>query len=577
MDLPDRDIAPAASSRGPSAEPPVVLEHQGVPVVLERAPGDRAEGGIVFRVGTADERAASAGISHLVEHLVVGAARGGSPHENGTTTSTGTYFHTAGSVDEVLSYITSVTRVLAALPLERLDAEKQIILVEGGSRPAGDPLRLLRYGAAGYGIAHLPEELGMHRLTETEVREWARTRFTRSAAAVFLSLPVAPTTPLRLPAGLDLSALPEGPRPPAPVLEDRLQQLPAASFQSVGGIVLESVVERTAAAAVTVGVLRRDLFRRLREERGLSYRAEARQEPRDAAWTHLRILADARPETVHDVTAEVLEAVRSLRERPLAPAQLVQAIDDVTRAVRETPPSAEAPGWAMDLLQGRSPVTDAQFLAEVARVREQDVLRVAEQLLGSALVLCDPACRAQLEQSGFALAQEHPVPPAHDGVRFARYGFSAQGVAIGSEVVEQRGPRGVRRIALARCPAVLAWPDGARALMSPDGTGLLMIEPTLHSGLSARRLQELIDARVGPERIIPMPPRERGAIPRFGARQILWTLALILLLALGIPLLIAAVVAGATDGVGTGIGLGVLALPFCLGAAWMITARRRKG
>ena len=88
-------------------------------------------------------------------------------------------------------------------------------------------------------------------------------------------------------------------------------------------------------------------------------------------------------------------------------------------------------------------------------------------------------------------------------------------------------------------------------------------------------VETMIDRRVGPARLIPMPARDAKDIPRFGARQLIYTLGLIVLLAISVPLLVAAVVAGTTDSVGTGLGMAVIGAPFWIGTAWMIVAGRR--
>lgn len=153
------------------------FEVDGVPAVAAKRSGPLTAG-LVFRVGRADETLATAGITHLVEHLALHRFGVGEHHFNGATGADHTYFEMAGSEAEVVAFLAGVCASLGDLPMERLETEKSVLRTEEARRGGGGLLSRHRYGAQGYGLTDYLE-LGVPRLGPAEVAHWARTWFTR--------------------------------------------------------------------------------------------------------------------------------------------------------------------------------------------------------------------------------------------------------------------------------------------------------------------------------------------------------------------------------------------------------------
>jgi predicted Zn-dependent peptidase len=253
---------------------------QGIPTLHAPRRGGQVTAGLFFRVGLADETLATAGLTHLVEHLALHRLQLSDLHHNGATANTYTLFHATGDEDEVVAHLNSVCAALRDLPLARLDTEREILRTEaaGGRNGANSQLPLWRYGAQGYGLSSY-DELGTWSVTPDQVGDWARTRFTRENAVLWI-------TSESVPEGLDLT-LPTGTRFPAPAATSALPTTPAYICGEDGHVVLTSVVRRSTAAAVFADVLGRALFQDLRQEGGYSYSAQADYTPRDTDFATL--------------------------------------------------------------------------------------------------------------------------------------------------------------------------------------------------------------------------------------------------------------------------------------------------
>lgn len=167
---------------------------------------------LLFRVGVADETLPTRGITHLVEHLALYASSTRSDEANGFVDAERCVFYASGERGEVLDWLRRCAAALADLPLERLPAERRILRAEAvRGDNAGVHARLLdmRFGADGYGLGNY-RELGLRWLGDEEVSAWARARFTRGNAVMWMT--GEPPEELELP-------LLEGERCPPPRVE----------------------------------------------------------------------------------------------------------------------------------------------------------------------------------------------------------------------------------------------------------------------------------------------------------------------------------------------------------------------
>jgi hypothetical protein len=285
------------------------LQVDGVPTFL----GERVEGGpplhaaLVFRVGRADETLAWSGLTHIVEHLAM--FRVGRPafEANAFVDDTRTTFFAAGEPAEVAGFLRTVSEALGDLPLERLEPERRILETESAGTAPGLASRLLgwRCGVRAHGLAAFPE-FGLHTVTPEQVEAWARERFTRGNAALWLAGHVPD----------DLTVvLPDGGRMPVPdvVPLDRLT-LPAYVEEGSGSVSFGALVPRTSAATMGFAIASDRLHERLRMDRALTYGIAGAYDPLTADLAHAVLVADCLDEHAAQVRDELLAVVDDLAD-----------------------------------------------------------------------------------------------------------------------------------------------------------------------------------------------------------------------------------------------------------------------
>ncbi|MDQ0582905.1 M16 family metallopeptidase [Streptomyces rishiriensis] len=474
---------------------------QHIPTLYAPASGKEITAGLFFRVGRADETLATAGLTHLVEHLALHRLGLSDLHYNGATANAYTLFHVTGSEEEVVKYLNSVCAGLRDLPMERLDTEREILRTEAAGR--GGPqqqMPLWRYGAQGYGLSSY-NELGTWSLTPDQVRHWAETRFTRDNAVLWI-------TSDQVPDGLDLT-LPQGTRLPAPAATSALPTTPAYISGDDGHVVLTSVLRRSTAAVVFADVLGRALFQDLRQEGGYSYSAEADYSPRDADFATLTAYADSLPQKQDAVVGGFVDTLARLRAGRIEQSEL-----DSVRAkllkMYDAPDlgAAALPSYALSLLLGHRILTPDQHRAELNAVTTDDLREVAREAWGNALLQVPGR---GVDWAGLTLAPQHSQA-ALTGTRHQSLEDEEVTLVIGAEGVSLLTPRGPVTVRYDACAAMTTRPDGARTLTGHDGFSVT-VEPTLFRGVTPERIAAL-DAAVPAQAAVRMPAREPDHIPQ---------------------------------------------------------------
>ncbi|MFJ9628906.1 insulinase family protein [Streptomyces sp. NPDC101175] len=471
-------------------------EVDGIPTLFAYAPGP-PRAGLVFRVGTADETLARAGVTHLVEHLALHRHGLTDYHYNGATKAAFTHFHVEGAEHEIVAYLHGVCASLADLPMERLETEKEILRTEESRREPGQ-LPLWRYGAQGYGLVSYPE-WGVRNLRPEDVRHWTRTWFTAGNAVLWIAGE-------RFPAGLALR-LPPGPRHPLPAVTSALPTTPAHFADGQGGVLLDAVVTDTAAARLYAGVLERELSRALRQEDGNSYTAATDYTSRRDGHALLTAFADALPAKQDAVLGGFVDVLAALQAGRIAQADL----DAVRTRADAGLTAADAavrrlPGAAEDLLAGRPSPTLDELRHELWSVTLHQLHAVALEAAGTALLQVPSGHGA-----GWAGYAEAPTrsPYAVTGRRFEAVTKDGSALVVGDDGVSltARGRDGADlavTVPYRSCAAVLSWPDGGRRLIGTDGLAVA-VEPGLY-GVDAHTMATL-DAAVPPHARVELPPR----------------------------------------------------------------------
>lgn len=478
-------------------------EIDGVPVFWsEGSPGDDGyRAALVFRVGRADETLPRAGLTHLVEHLALYAVGDADYHHNGAVDDTTTVFITHGESAQVAAFLTSVCSSLAALPMERLEAEKNILRTEAGGRdvgPAG-PLLLWRYGAATYGLPAYDEH-GLSAFTPDDVREWTARRFTRSNAA--LALVGGPP-----PEGLTLP-LPEGERRPLPEPTSALPRTPAYFNADVNGVALTGIVPSTPAAGIYGDILGRRLHRVLRRENALSYTTRVEFSGRPGGTAEMLAfadgLADARPELAERFRGEI----ERLAAEPVDAAELAEVVAARRTSIGSDEDRASHPmrSCLAELLG--TPIRSAdEALAALDEVGPEDVREVGRTMLDTALLMLP---RGEHPQGARFARAPVSAAVAVDGRVHTRPDEARLALIVGRDgVTELTGPD-MATVRFDECAAVLAWPDGARYLVGLDGM-TAGIDPNLwHAGAVA---VADIDRYAPPGLVVRMPERPADRVP----------------------------------------------------------------
>ncbi|MFF8969691.1 M16 family metallopeptidase [Streptomyces sp. NPDC014995] len=553
---------------------------QGIPTLYAPGSGNEITAGLFFRVGRADETLATAGITHLVEHLALHRLGLSDLHYNGATANAYTLFHVTGSEEEVVSYLNSVCAGLRDLPMDRLETEKEILRTEAAGRGNGpnSQLPLWRYGAQGYGLSSY-NELGTWSLTPDQVRQWAQSRFTRDNAVLWI-------TSARVPDGLDL-ALPAGTRFAAPAATSALPVTPAYIHGDDGHVVLTSVLRRSTAASVFADVLGRALFQDLRQEGGYSYSAEADYSPRDAGFATLTAYADSLPQKQDAVIGGFVDTLARLRAGRIEQSEL-DSVRSKLLKMYDTPDlgAASLPSYALNLLLGHRILSPEQHRAELNAVTVADLREVAREAWDTALLQV-PGRGA--DWAGFTLAPQYSSASV-TGTRHQSLEDERVTLVIGTEGVTLTTPKGPVTVRYDACAAMTTRPDGARALTGHDGFAIT-VEPTLYRGVTPERIAAL-DAAVPPAAVVRMPAREPDHVPQPRPRTPAssgsarttwpWTMALWLvgLLAAVWGLLCAVLTADEASATAPEwdavIGVWILEIPLLLVTWKLHTARKRR-
>ncbi|MBL0885770.1 M16 family metallopeptidase [Myceligenerans indicum] len=467
-------------------------EVDGIPVLHAPWRENHVTGGLVFRVGQADETLATRGITHLVEHLALFGPDLAETRHNGVTSDITTVFHVSGTLEEVVDHLNQVCAALRDLPVHRIETEKEILRTEEAGRhgDAARTMRIERYGASTYGLPGYAE-LGLGRIGPSEVRDWARSRFTRDNAVLFLTTDAVPE-------GLDLR-LPQGRRHPAPVPSSALSDGTPAFFRGAeGGAVLDAVVPRSAAASLFAQVAGRALFRDLRQAGGYSYRPDAEYAPRDAHSALITLSADALPDKQDAVVGGLVDTLARLRLGTIEPAE-VEAAKERARKTYDVPDlgARMLPQACVDVLLGAPALDPQRHLAEVEATTVEDVQTVAREVWEGALLQV-PARDA--DWAGMVPA------PRWSGVSVPGTAFPAEEgrvtLRVGADGVSLVTPDGPVTVRFAETAVMIAYADGGRVLTGLDGFRVA-VEPTLFRGLTPEDVFRLVDARVPAHLVVP--------------------------------------------------------------------------
>jgi hypothetical protein len=451
----------------------------------------RATGGLVFRVGYADETLPTSGTTALVVSLALRAVERPGLDITASVGPVVTEVRVSGSEDRVRTTLRDLSHALTDLPVRHRGTETRSLRERAADGVALPPWR---YGLQGYGLGP-GEYTGLHRTTDEHLRAWARERFTGPNAVAWFTGETTPDLDLPLP-----DAGGAAPLRPVPPVHGPTQPLPADAPAGGTRVLWDAVVPDVPAAAVLAEVARRALFRNLRHDRGWTYDVSATVGVLDGEQATLQLAAGLRPETAAAATGEFLDTWGRLRfavgadELEASRAHLLVTFDE---------PHQEAvwlPDDAVRTLLGRPVPSPAERRAAIAAVTAADVVSLARQAWDSGL-LVTPVGQGWAGTSLVTRGAGEPVA----GRAFERLDADAT-VVVGDAGATLRHGRTRVTVRFDEAAALLAYPDGGRLLIGLDGAEV-PFEPTLHDDLDGPQVAELVDRRV-PDELTVHVPRE---------------------------------------------------------------------
>jgi tetratricopeptide (TPR) repeat protein len=423
-------------------------------------------GGLIFRVGKADEVMTNGGISHLVEHLALPPGKRRGVSFNGTVDLTTTYFWATGEREAVCELLSSVASSLRSLPLNRFRRELGILRIEdAGSRPGdwGHAL-LLRFGPRGQGLRGY-HELGLDGVREDDVVNWASSYFTTGNCGAYLSGPPPQELCVALPPG-------EARPIPSPVPIPNVRYPCSYSYSRSGDVAISMLVRRSSATSVALSVATQRLRMQLRTRAGISYNVNWWYEALDTEFAHVVLYADSRADDIVAARNTLIAVLDDLASDGPTDQELNDNLEEWKRdGLTPWSVCSHLFHLAESRLTGFPLGTLQDLCAERAALRPVEVALAMADALDTALLL---------------LPTDTPGP----GGRFAEYPIVSPQRIVGREFRRPRprpwrrrpserltvGPGGVatfdegwnEAVPFDACVAVIRY-DGSRGLWSDDG------------------------------------------------------------------------------------------------------------
>jgi hypothetical protein len=470
-------------------------EIDGVPVFW--APVEGAfSAALMFRVGTADETLPTLGITHLVEHLALFASSSRPYEANGLVDPERCIFHATGDRDDVLAWLGRCAAALSDLPLDRLETERRVLGTEAAGRQGGGSrarLMDMRFGATSYGLAAY-DELGLRWLGPDEVAGWARTRFTRGNAALWMTG--------EPPAGFELP-LHDGDRLPPPAIDPLPFEGRGFLAAGTGGIAVGGVTGRSTGLHAAMTIAGERLYQRLRIDLGLVYQPYVEYEPLGGETAHVIVGAECPDDRAGRVAEEAWRVIVEVGEDGVTADELAEHRRQLARVYAE--PDAVR-GWldhaAGQHLLGAEPYGRDEVIGELDELAPEELAAPVAAAFEPALLLL-PAGAAGLD--GFT-ALDYSWPEPVGGESFELGGGATGELRVGDE--------GVSVVAGGSEPMTVRWETVVLVERAPGGTLVLTARNgswlELHFGSvrDGERAREAVLGHVPAEAIIPAAAAE---------------------------------------------------------------------
>ena len=454
---------------------------------------------LAFRVGRADEQLASAGVTHLVEHLAFPASATGVTRSNGWVGDTMTAFVTRGSESEARGFVSDTCAALAAPPVERLEHEKRVIATEQSSQGMFPPWGMLplRVGATAWGTLGF-EQFGLERLSAVDLQVWAGYWFTRGNAVICHNGPE--------PIDFDVDPLPHGFRRPLPertLVADL--ELPSFSPSGWPTVVVSMECERRPGCGTALRVLRTAAEQRLRHGLGLSYSVGEFLTGGGDGKALCFLFADALPEHAGDVANGLWEMLTRFAEGGPTRMELEHELDLTRQMFQDSEAHAALlPYLAGEFLTGSSVDDALRAVQAPLQLEPHEVQDFARELRATAL-FTGPR---ESEPSDAVL---HPYPYVSDrpiaGQPLRKRGFEVPGeLILGADgIALELGEGAAVNAHFSACEVVLRWRNGDLVVITSNADRIWVLNRHYHDVAS---VEAAIVRAVPADRIVDYPDPE---------------------------------------------------------------------
>ena len=390
---------------------------------------------LMFRVGAADETVSTHGLSHIVEHLALFSAGEPGLDFNGFVDLLRTVFYVRAEPGEAVEFLQRVARALGELPLDRLENEKRVLRTEAEGSGASVDQRLLthRFGGTGFGVSAY-DQLGLRSVGPDQVAAWAREHFTRENALIWMTGPPPDGLELELPSG---SRRPPPPIEPLPDLE-----YPVHIAEGSGGVAIASLLPRSTANRLGLGIMGERAHSELRLDQAMSYGVDSPYEPLNATTAHALLIASCLDDHSARVRDELMRVVRAIAEDGATDDELARARRLYAQALKDQEPPSRLDYECFSEFLGSPAVSEAELLAESEAVTGADVAACARSFLEQAVAVVPAA--TPMPRTGW----HAPPDPATDRVEGREW--------------TTKGLRRGRRTTIVVGPDALGgrWPEG---------------------------------------------------------------------------------------------------------------------
>lgn len=341
-------------------------------------------GTLIFGVGMRDEPPTYAGITHLVEHVLLRKVQPVTVTHGGTVTTDSLQFYASGQPEGVAAFLNAIAAAAStfeAVADEDLAREKSVLEAEDPQKfsTVSSGLLTYRYGTNGVGAAHFgaPATAG---LTTAETTEWATRWLTAGNATLTFTGPLPGSLDIRLPPGVPVIHHQDPPVITAPTLIKSRKQ----------GVALSLLVPSPDANLLS-DALRYELLTRLRHAAGLVYSVENIITKIDAHESQLDLILDPVRANTVPALREGVKALRCIVEAGFS--------EDAVQSARHVLTSEL--GWdayvpqdhldqlAIDGLFGRAAPDRQQLLNRAAASSSADLTKMLRTSMGSLIVALD--------------------------------------------------------------------------------------------------------------------------------------------------------------------------------------------